>query len=43
MVKVTLMQCLEDATLAGLPLLVLCNKQDLEGARTPESVSNNIC
>ena len=37
--KRCLQNCMSDSTLKELPLLVLCNKQDLGNARTPQSVS----
>lgn len=38
-VKRCLQSCMDDSTLQELPLLVLCNKQDLSNAKTPQSVS----
>ena len=35
-----LRKCLENSTLVGLPLLVICNKQDLAGAQPVEQVGS---
>lgn len=34
--------CLENSSTASLPLLVLCNKQDLEGSKSAQTVSHDI-
>ena len=37
-VRASLEKCLSDPTLRGLPLLLLCNKQDLPSAQTVDQV-----
>ena len=36
-------KCLKDPTLVGIPLLVLCNKQDLAEAKPVEQVGGIFC
>jgi signal recognition particle receptor subunit beta len=36
--RTSLKSCLADDAVQGLPLLLLCNKQDMADARTPEEV-----
>ncbi|EPY36578.1 ADP-ribosylation factor-like 3 [Strigomonas culicis] len=40
--KEILSHCLEEEKLAGIPLLVFANKQDMIGALTPEMVSEAL-
>ena len=36
-------KCMKDPTLAGMPLLIMCNKQDLAEAKPVEQVSKRVC
>ena len=40
-VRTTLEKCLSNQELRGLPLLLLCNKQDLPSARSVDQVSGH--
>ena len=36
-------KCLKDPSLVGMPLLVMCNKQDLAEAKPVEQVGKRVC